>query len=50
MGNHFGENLSALPKVQEFPTSVGCFHEIATHCLNVSAQFVFFLLFHDNVL
>ena len=27
MGNHFGENL---PKVQEFPTSVGCFHEIAT--------------------
>ena len=24
MGNHFGENLSALPKVQKFPGSVGC--------------------------
>ena len=29
----FGENLPALPKVQEFPTNVGCFHEIATNCL-----------------
>ena len=39
MENHFDENLSALPKVQEFPTSVGCFHEIiATNCLNTWAQ------------
>ena len=37
-GNHFGENLSALPKVQEFPTSVGCFQEFATNCLNTLAQ------------
>ena len=34
MGNHFGENLSIYViifpncKVQEFPTSVGCFNEI----------------------
>ena len=35
MGNHFGENLSALPKMQEFPTSVGCFHEIASNYLNI---------------
>ena len=26
MGNHFGKNLSALPKVQEYPTSVGCIY------------------------
>ena len=38
MGNHFGENLSALPKVQEFLTSVGRFQEIATNCLNTLAQ------------
>ena len=38
MGNHFGENFSVLPKVQEFPTSVGCFHEIATNCLNTLTQ------------
>ena len=31
MGNHFGENLTALPKVEEFPTSVECFHEIGTY-------------------
>ena len=33
MGNHFGEHFSVLPKVQEFPTSVGCFHEIAVWSL-----------------
>ena len=38
MGNHFGENLSAFSKVQEFPTSVGCFHEITTNCPNTLAQ------------
>ena len=31
MGNHFDEKL---PKVQEFPTSVGYFYEITTNCLN----------------
>ena len=36
MGNHFGENFSALPKVQEFPTSVGCAQKIAT---NLSEHF-----------
>ena len=34
MGNYFGENLPKLPEVQEFLTSVGCFHEITTNCLN----------------
>ena len=38
MGNHFGEDLFALPKVQKFPTSVGRFHEIATDFLNTLAQ------------
>ena len=38
MWNHFGKNLSVLPKVQEFPTGVGCFHEIVTNCLNTLAQ------------
>ena len=34
----FGKNLSALPKMQEFPTSVGGFDAIATNCLNTSSQ------------
>ena len=38
---HFGENLPGLPKVQEFPTSVGCFPEIAANYLNTLAQLVF---------
>ena len=38
MGNHFGETFSVLHKVQEFPTSVGCFHEITTDCLNTLTQ------------
>ena len=38
MGNHFGENLPTLPKVQKFPTSVGYFQEIATNCLNTLVQ------------
>ena len=38
MGNHFGENLPALWEVQEFPTSVECFQEIATNCPNTLAQ------------
>ena len=35
MGNHefFGENIFAHPKLREFPTSVGCFHEIASSCV-----------------
>ena len=33
MGNHFGENFSALSKVQEFPRT------FSTNCLNTSAQF-----------
>ena len=27
-----------LPKVQDFPTSVGCFYEIDTNCLKALAQ------------
>ena len=50
MGNHIGENLSALSKVQEFPTSGGCFQEIATNCLNTLAQLAKkFSCLHENV-
>ena len=35
VGNHFGENLPGLPKVQEFPTSVGCFR----NCYKLSEHF-----------
>ena len=53
MGNNFGKNLSALPKVQESPTSVGCFHEI---CYKLFEHFGHnlqkgeFSYLHENVL
>ena len=36
MGNHFGENLPVLLKLQEFPTSVGCF---SRNCYKLSEHF-----------
>ena len=48
----FDENLSAFPKVQgfKFPTSVGCFYEIATNCLSIHFWQNFKLILHENVL
>ena len=52
MRNHFDENLSALPKVQEFPTGIEHFDEITTNYmyLNTLAQLAKRCFLHKNVL
>ena len=42
MGNHFGENFPALPKL---PTSVGCFHNKLSKNFDTTCKNVFLLNF-----
>ena len=45
MDNHFGGYLSVFPKVQKFPTCVGCINYIATNGLDTLGHHtkIFFL-------